>query len=68
MQQPHNIIIHEFDRNGLPHFDEEGDQRLGFYYQFTDENEQPVSDLIGPYHRRKLVEDEAIRAYNSKDF
>lgn len=68
MQQPHNIMIYEFLPEGIPHHDDEGDQMLGFYYQFTDHEDQPVSDLIGPYSQGCDVERAAVRALRSKDF
>lgn len=69
MQQPHSVMIHEFHASGIPiHLDDEGDQMVGFYFQFTDEDDQPVSDMIGPYKHNKAAEHAALRAFNTRDF
>lgn len=68
MPEQLNIMIHEFDLSGMPYFDIEGDQMIGFYFQITDSDDQPISDMIGPYSYRKEVEKAALRAYNKKDF
>ncbi len=69
MTQPHNIMIHEFITSALPqYFDAEGDQMFGFYYQFTNEQDEPVSDLIGPYRRNGEAEHAALRAFKKHDF
>lgn len=68
MNQPCSILIHEFEPSAAPYYDDEGDQMLGFYFQFTDAEDQPVSDMIGPYSYRKMVEKAALRAFKSKDF
>lgn len=69
MQQPHNIMIHEFHPTSLPvYIDDEGDQMIGFYFQFTDEDDKPVSAMIGPYSHNKHAEKAALRAFNTKDF
>jgi hypothetical protein len=69
MQQPHSITIHEFDPAGLPvYYDDEGDQMIGFYFQFTDADDQPISNLVGPYAIKKAAEKAALRAFHTKDF
>jgi hypothetical protein len=69
MTKVHNILIHEFDPNADPtYLDDEGDPMIGFYYQFTDEDDQPISELIGPYSYDKAAEKAAMRAYRSNDF
>ena len=68
MPKPTNILIHEFDLSGETIFDADGDEMLGFYYQFTDENEEPVSGLMGPYRYGPAAEKAAIRAFKARDF
>ena len=63
-----NIMIHEFVPTGPPRFDDEGDQMLGFYYQFTDEAEEPINQLVGPYGDHREVERAAMRAFSNGDF
>lgn len=60
--------IHEFEPSGPPYFDDEGDQMIGFYYQWLDENNDPISELIGPYHYQDQVELAATKAFARKDF
>lgn len=67
MPIPTNILIHEFSTSS-EFFDIDGDQLLGFYYQFTDEYDQPVSGLIGPYRNTQVVEKAALKAFNARDF
>lgn len=66
--QHHGITIHHFDKTSTPFFDDEGDQMMDFYFQFTDPCDLPVSPLIGPYRYRKQAEKAARRAFNTKDF
>lgn len=68
MPQPHNILIHEFSPTGLAHFDDEGDQMLGFYFQITDKDDEPISEMIGPYVHKWLVEPAARKAFDNRDF
>ena len=69
MPQVTNILIHEFDVSATPVFyDDEGDQMIGFYFQFTDEDDNPVSGLFGPYGYGKAAERAAMRAYQLKDY
>lgn len=68
MPKPINILIHEFDETTGPYIDDDGDQMHGFYFQFIDENDEPVTDLIGPYGYDGAAERAALRAYHSKDF
>jgi hypothetical protein len=68
MTQPHSILIHEFTPSSMPHYDDEGDEMVGFYYQIIDINKEPVSDLIGPYSCDKMVENAARRAFKLKDY
>jgi hypothetical protein len=63
-----NALIHEFDSASPPYFDDEGDLMLGSYYQFIDQDDQPVSGLIGPYTDNIAAERAAKVAFNSGDF
>lgn len=60
-------MIHEYDVTST-HLDDEGDPLLGFYFQFTDSDDQPVSNMIGPYSHNKAAERAALRAFHSRDF
>lgn len=64
----HSALIHEFDAHGPPSFDDEGDERLGFYYQFIDKQELPVTGLIGPYAFKDHAERAAQNAFRRGDF
>ena len=69
MTQPHNIIIHEFSGTTLPRYtDNEGDEMEGFYFQFTDVDDRPLSDLIGPYRYEAGAKKAAMRAFKAKDY
>jgi hypothetical protein len=64
----HGITIHHFDKDSPPYFDEEGDQMMDYYYQFTDKDDQPCSALVGPYRYRKQAEIAARHNFGKKDF
>lgn len=64
----HSALIHEFAAHGPPSFDDEGDAREGFYYQFIDQNELPVGGLIGPYGIKEHAERAAQNAFRAGDF
>jgi hypothetical protein len=67
--QERNIEIHEFDQAKLPHhFDDEGQQMIGFYYRFVDGNDLPLGALIGPYRYNGAAEKAALKAFRLKDF
>ena len=68
MPKASNILIHEFERHGPPYWDDEGDRMLGFYFQLTDKDDQPVSDMIGPYPYNGDAERAALRAFHNRDF
>jgi len=63
-----NALIHNFETGCTPVFDEDGEQLLGFFYQFIDEQDLPVTQLIGPYRDKRAVERAAQRAFNRKDY
>ena len=63
-----NVLIHEFDPEGEPVFDDEGDQMIGFYYQFIDNEDNPLTDLIGPYRDNLAVERAAQAAFYRSEF
>ena len=69
MTQPHNILIHEFDdETRFTHLDADGEQMIGFYFQFTDEDDLPLCNPIGPYRYNKDAEKAALRAFKARDF
>lgn len=63
-----NALIHEFDPLLPPQFDNDGDQLIGFYFQFTDEHDLPINGLIGPYRDRERAERACKRAFVTHDF
>jgi hypothetical protein len=63
-----NAFIHHFGPNGPPHFDDEGDQMVDYYYQLIDKNDDPLTGLIGPYRWQADAESAAQRAANRRDF
>jgi hypothetical protein len=69
MHKPANLLIHNFIPSSDPIIvDEEGDEMLGFYYQFADENGKPISNLVGPYQHDKAAEEAALKALELNDF
>ena len=69
MTQPHNILIHEFDAtNHVSHFDADGEQMIGFYWQLTDIGDLPLCNPMGPYRYSRDAERAALRAFNRRDF
>lgn len=64
----HSALIHDFDLASVPVFDDEGDQRVGFYYQFVDAQDLPVTSLHGPYRVRVDAERAAQRAFDRRDY
>jgi hypothetical protein len=66
--QAANALIHEFNKQGPPIMDDDGDQMLGFYYQFTDAEDHAIAGLIGPYRKRVEAEHAARRAFEAHDF
>lgn len=68
MTQATNALIHEFNTDGPVTVDDDGDQMLGYYYQFTDIDDVAIAGLIGPYLRRAEAEQAAQRAFEIRDF
>jgi hypothetical protein len=66
--RPTNALIHVYTSSGPPSFDSEGDLMLGSYYQWIDENDIPIGELIGPYLDKVAAEKAAKRAFRYKDF
>lgn len=66
--QVYGAKIHEFEASGMPYFDDDGDQMIGFYYQWLDVDDNPIGGLIGPYSHQEAVESAATRAFKHKDF
>jgi hypothetical protein len=64
-----HVLIHQFTNSAAePSFDDEGDERIGSYYQWVDQYNRPRSQLIGPYATNKEAEKAAHRAYLRRDF
>lgn len=63
-----HALIHNFEPSNHPCFDDEGDERIGSYYQFIGEDDIPLTDLIGPYRDKRAAEKAAQRAYHRRDF
>jgi hypothetical protein len=68
MQEAQHILIHHFENFGHPFLDDEGDRMLGFYYQFIDKNNIPISNMIGPYSIGDEAEKAALKAMREGDF
>lgn len=68
MTQATNALIHEFNKDGPVITDDDGDPMLGFYYQFTNSEDQPIAGLIGPYGKRVQAEKAAQRAFERRDY
>lgn len=63
-----DALIHHFGNDDPPSFDGDGDIMLGWYYQFIDKDEAPVSGLYGPYFDDLEASKAAKRAFKRKDF
>lgn len=63
-----NGLIHTFDPSQPDVLDEFGDVMVGSYYQLIDGNDEPVSDLIGPYRDNEAAEAALKRAFARRDF
>lgn len=63
-----NALIHTFTPDAPPYYDDDGDQMLGSYFQFIDENDEPVSPMIGPYGDHGQAARAAQKAFDRKDF
>ncbi len=63
-----DALIHEFDAKQTPCFDDDGDQMIGFYFQFIDGLSRPIGGLIGPYKYKLACEKAAQRAFEARDF
>lgn len=66
--QVSNALVHIFDAQSPPYYDDEGDQMIGCYYQWVDKDENPIGGLIGPYSDSTTAERAAQRAFDRKDF
>jgi hypothetical protein len=67
MQQPTSVLIHEFTHLSTAR-DEDGDIMIGFYYQFIDDNDQPIASAVGPFTYGKDAERAALHAFKTRDF
>lgn len=63
-----SALIHEFNKDGPVITDDEGDPMLGFYYQFTNGEDEPIAGMIGPFRRRREAEKAARRAFDQHDY
>ena len=51
--------IHHYDydiKETNPHVDDYGEELLGYYYQLFDDNNKPLTNLMGPYSTKDEVE------------
>ena len=55
--------IHHYDGSDVTVVDEDGDPRLGWYFQFMGSNTEPTSSLLGPYGSSKECEAAAIKEW-----
>lgn len=62
-----SVLIHEFDAHKPPILDDDGDPMIGFYYQFINAEDKPLSGLIGPYKRKGEAATAAQRAFDTND-
>lgn len=51
--------IHHFDSKSNV-LDEDGEPRVGWYFQIMQNAEVALSELMGPYHKRAECEDAAM--------
>lgn len=62
MREPY-ADIHHYDGSGVD-VDEEGDNRYGWYFQIMKTEEQPLSEMIGPYTHQDECEQAAQKEWN----
>lgn len=55
------VDIHSFDGTNPSFIDDEGDIRLGWYYQYMSGDKKPMDLMTGPYGSSKECEAAAIR-------
>lgn len=63
--------IHHFfphPETGVLNCDEDGDVYLGFYFQITDLNGEPISHLMGPYNSAEEAETACKLAWETDDY
>ena len=53
---------------GEPNYDEEGEPMIGHYYQIIDENENPISQLMGPYSSDDEAANACVKAWDNKSY
>lgn len=68
MPAAHSALIHEFDPQSPDRYDEDGELLLGFYYQFLNMQEHPVTGLMGPYRYKGDAEAAAQLAFSRNDY
>jgi hypothetical protein len=64
------VHIHHFyphPDTGQIEIDEEGDPKLGFYFQFMNEDDEPISRMVGPYNTLPECEKACCREYEAGD-
>jgi hypothetical protein len=63
--------IHEFSPDpvtGAVDYDEEGDPRLGFYFDIADGQGNALSMLMGPYGSKEQAEAACTLAWERRDY
>ena len=55
--------IHHFDGSDKTVIDDEGDPRLGWYFQFMGSETEPLTSLLGPYGTSRECEAAAIKEW-----
>ena len=63
--------IHHFDKDletGDVHTDEFGEDLIGHYYQLFEAEDEPLSNLVGPYGSDAEAEEAAEKAFKVGDY
>jgi hypothetical protein len=55
--------IHHFDGSDKSTIDDDGDPRLGWYFQFMKTITEPLTSLFGPYESSRECEAAAIKEW-----
>lgn len=63
-----SALIYNFGPLHEPFFDDEGDQMMDYYYQLLDDEDEPLTDMRGPYRYSQDAERAARQAVRTRDF
>lgn len=62
-----NVNIHRY-KGTRAHLDDEGEPKHGYYFEFLNGLDQPISPQTGPYKTRREAKNAAQLALDNNDF